>query len=266
MYRIGNFSTMTALSVKALRYYDEIGLLKPVKVDEENGYRWYDESSYQTAITIRTLKNFEFSIQEMLEAVPQIKDRDDLAAYLLDKHQQISVRMAAARNLQKQIESQVAQLKEDYIMSRVENIQVKDMPALQIASIRYKGKYSDMGQYIGQLYKAVGGQATGPVMGLYHDEGYMEDGADIEVAVAVKKAIEKGDVHTRMLEACKCVSAIHIGPYEEISNSYKEVMDFIGSKQLVTMVPSREVYHKGPGMLLKGNPQKYETEILLQLV
>ena len=84
--------------------------------------------------------------------------------------------------------------------------------------------------------------------------------------MSVKKAVEKGEIHTRTLPACRCVSAMHIGPYEELSSSYKAVTDFIVSHQFTTIIPSREIYHKGPGMLLKGNPQKYETEILIQLI
>ena len=41
MFKIGDFSKFSRVSVKALRYYDEIGLLKPVKVDQLTGYRYY---------------------------------------------------------------------------------------------------------------------------------------------------------------------------------------------------------------------------------
>ena len=42
MYLIGQFSKINRISVKRLRYYDKVGLLKPKKVDEFNGYRYYD--------------------------------------------------------------------------------------------------------------------------------------------------------------------------------------------------------------------------------
>ena len=41
MYKIGEFSALTGLSVKTLRYYDEINLLKPSNVDNYTNYRYY---------------------------------------------------------------------------------------------------------------------------------------------------------------------------------------------------------------------------------
>ncbi len=42
MIRIGDFSRLSRVSVKALRFYDEKGLLKPVQVDPSTGYRYYE--------------------------------------------------------------------------------------------------------------------------------------------------------------------------------------------------------------------------------
>ena len=59
MYRIGAFSKITSLTVKALRYYDEQGLLRPSARDE-SGYRLYSEEDYQTARRIALLRRFGF--------------------------------------------------------------------------------------------------------------------------------------------------------------------------------------------------------------
>jgi len=44
MFKIGDFSKLSLVSVKALRYYDELGLLRPARVDEFTGYRYYSAS------------------------------------------------------------------------------------------------------------------------------------------------------------------------------------------------------------------------------
>ena len=41
LYRIGMFSKMNRVTIKALRYYDEVGLLKPAYINEMTGYRYY---------------------------------------------------------------------------------------------------------------------------------------------------------------------------------------------------------------------------------
>ena len=59
----------------------------------------------------------------------------------------------------------------------------------------------------------------------------------------------------------RCVSLIHKGPYVSIRESYKAVFSYINEKGYKTKLPTREVYLKGPGMIFKGNPKNYLTEI-----
>jgi effector-binding domain-containing protein len=61
MLTIGRFADTTGLTVRALRHYDEIGLLVPAQVDEDNGYRYYDTAQVEDAVTIRRLRALELS-------------------------------------------------------------------------------------------------------------------------------------------------------------------------------------------------------------
>ncbi|SCP99491.1 MerR family transcriptional regulator [Anaerobium acetethylicum] len=65
MYRIGEFSKMSKTTVKALRYYDEIGLLKPEKVDELTGYRFYTTRQLMELHRIHSLRQIGLSIEEI---------------------------------------------------------------------------------------------------------------------------------------------------------------------------------------------------------
>ena len=67
LYRIGEFAQFCGLSVKTLRYYDEIGLLKPVKVDEFTGYRYYSASQLDDVELIKMFKSCSFSLDEIVE-------------------------------------------------------------------------------------------------------------------------------------------------------------------------------------------------------
>ncbi|GAU79127.1 GyrI-like domain-containing protein [Fusibacter sp. 3D3] len=265
MYRIGEFSKITFLSVKTLRYYNEIGLLIPAKIDEDTGYRYYDDENFQKSMVIKTLRRFNFSIQELLEVVPRIDHADDLADFLLEKHEQLETQVAMIKKDQRALIKEVNYMKAVKFMSKSYEVEQVDIAEVKVAYLRYKGRYEDLGIYISQLYKAVGMHAEGAPFSLYYDEDYMEEGADIEVAVPVKKAVEKGEVKTRTLPAIKCVKYVHVGPYEHISNSYKIITDYIKAHHLESYTPSREIYLKGPGMLMKGNPEKYETEILIPI-
>ena len=69
MYRIGEFSKLTKTTIKTLRYYDEIGLLKPAYVDEENGYRYYTTSQLFSLHKIIALRQIGLSVTDTLNVV-----------------------------------------------------------------------------------------------------------------------------------------------------------------------------------------------------
>ena len=65
MYKIGDFAKITNLSVKTLRYYNELGLLIPEKVDIYTGYRFYGENNLKDAKIIAELKKAGFRLEEI---------------------------------------------------------------------------------------------------------------------------------------------------------------------------------------------------------
>ena len=67
MLSIGRFADATGLTVKALRHYDEIGLLAPAHVDPSSGYRYYDAAQLEDAVTIRRLRALELPLDEIGE-------------------------------------------------------------------------------------------------------------------------------------------------------------------------------------------------------
>lgn len=65
MYKIGEFSKLVDLSIKALRYYDEIGILFPKVIDRFTGYRYYNDDSILECEMIKLLKSVGFSLEEI---------------------------------------------------------------------------------------------------------------------------------------------------------------------------------------------------------
>ena len=62
LLRIGEFSTLTRLSVRMLRYYDANGVLSPAAVDDATGYRLYGSRQVRDATLIRQLRNVGVSV------------------------------------------------------------------------------------------------------------------------------------------------------------------------------------------------------------
>ena len=84
---IGEFSRATRLSVKALRFYDEKGILRPVWVDEATGYRHYSAGQFVEALRIRRLRELDVPLEE-IRAFLGARDPDAIAAFL-DRHRQV---------------------------------------------------------------------------------------------------------------------------------------------------------------------------------
>ena len=141
----------------------------------------------------------------------------------------------------------------------------KTIPGMQIAGIRMKGKYRDCGKAFGQICRKFGRLLSGKPMLLHFDTEYREDNADFEAAMPVRSAKDVEGIVVRELPAGRCVSLIHQGPYDQLGRSYEKIKQYVREKGYKIAVPSREIYIKGPGMIFKGNPQKYLTEIQMMI-
>src|SRR5688572_20076473 len=82
MFSIGEFSKITGLSVKTLRFYHEQGLLAPARVDHETGYRYYDSPQIEKARVIRELRNMDFSLEEIGQILQGGDEEADLLNFL----------------------------------------------------------------------------------------------------------------------------------------------------------------------------------------
>jgi DNA-binding transcriptional MerR regulator len=83
MLTIGRFADATGLTVKALRHYDELGLLVPARVDLGNGYRYYEPAQIEDGVAVRRLRALELPLEEIRELLAADADgvRVHLAAH-----------------------------------------------------------------------------------------------------------------------------------------------------------------------------------------
>jgi DNA-binding transcriptional MerR regulator len=263
MYKIGEFSKITGFSVKTLRYYDEEQILSPSYRKQENSYRYYNEDDYSKAEFIKLLRELNFTISEMKDVLSIYKNKSDLAYILEEKKSMINEKIAQEKALLKKIDLYInPNYKEEDITNY--EIQIKRIPSILVSSIRFQGNYSNVGIYISELYKSIKGNANGTPFNCYYDEGYKET-ADIEICIPTKKKICTSTITSKELPQVRVISTIHYGPYTKINKAYKAVIDYANENGLNCLIPSREVYIKGPGMIFKGNPNNYITEILVPI-
>jgi effector-binding domain-containing protein len=100
---------------------------------------------------------------------------------------------------------------------------------------------------------------------LYYDSDYREEDADIETCFPVSRPTGELAKAARVLPGGKCISLIHKGPYDQIGLSYKRIYAYLEQKSYRALAPMREIYIKGPGMIFRGNPKNYLTEIQIMI-
>jgi len=263
---IGRFSVITRLSQKALRYYDQKKLLIPEAKDHFTGYRYYTGSQIQTGIKIKHLADLGFSlddIQGYLEAEKK-QDQEGINKVLETRLQQAEKEL---KNMQRVVE--LLRKPKEVVKNTMSEPTIKETQSIRVLSKRELGTYEEtIGKLIVDLATTIHSpenrnnfvKITGPFMTIYHDEGQVEEGADIEVAVPVtgKLSIDDPALEIRNLKPLKVASLVHKGSYETIGEGYEKILNFVQEKGLQITGPMMDLYLNDPNTV---KPEDILTEI-----
>ena len=246
---IGPFSSMTRLSVKALRHYDRLGLLVPAVVDPSSGYRYYTYAQANRAEAIRVLRSLDMPLEDVREALAA--DDPVVAAKVLDRHR------ARLEGELERHERMLGYL--ERLISRREgvmpyDVQIKEVPAQHVAAIRMHTSVATIGDDVmegfGKIGAAVGmaGVAfSGPPILIMFGVLDEETGADMELAFPVAEPFAgAGEVVGEELEGGTVAWTMHRGPYDEIGPAYHTLTGWIQEHGHEIAGPSREVYLTDP--------------------
>jgi DNA-binding transcriptional MerR regulator/effector-binding domain-containing protein len=268
VYSIGQFSKIVGISVKTLRFYHDEGVLIPSFVDPDSGYRYYGQHDAEKARVVSQLRDLEFALSEIREMLAEYDDEADLLEYLERHRALFQERIRRFRDVVKSLDRIIIREREAQTTMESSEFEVEEkfLEPMLIAGVRMNGKYSGCGKGFAQIGKNLGRFICGKPFCLYYDGEYRPDNADLEACMPVRKPkAEVPGISIRELQGGRCVSLMHKGPYEQLGRSYARVLDYARAKGLEPQLPSREIYHKGPGMIFKGNPQKYLTEIQIMV-
>ena len=265
MFSIGEFSRISGLTVKTLRFYHEQGILEPTRVEAGSGYRFYAQSKVENARVISALRELGFTIAEIKQILSHHDDDADLVTFLEARRAEIQQKIRDERKVIRQLDSIISREREALVMQNTEfSVERKSVDDILVASIRMKGKYSDCGKGFSRIGRTFGRQINGKALLLCHDTEYREE-ANFDVAMPINKGSTTDDIEVRSIPGGECLSLMHRGPYEDIGRSYQQILSYAKEHGLQYSTPTREVYHKGPGIIFRGNPKKYLTEIQLML-
>ena len=244
---IGVFARRSRLSPKALRLYDERGVLTPAHVDEDSGYRRYAESQLETARLVASLRRLEMPLAEVaaVVAAPESRRADLVERYWATVEQ----RFAHQRQLAAHLRNRLAGGQGGYDMYEIAE---RDVPEQLFLTEQRHVVVQDLpgwiGSSVGRLIEsaeALGGPA-GPTTVIYHGEVNEDSDGPVEVCVPVARdgAVDS-DVPSRVepahREAYTRITKAQV-EFPQILSAYEAVDSWIRSGGKTLTGSPREVY------------------------
>ncbi|WP_043646829.1 MerR family transcriptional regulator [Nocardia thailandica] len=259
---IGEFSRLTHLSVKTLRYYHELALLEPAAVDPATGYRRYSTDQVGRAHLIRRLRDLDMPL-EQIAAVLRAEDTGARDETLRNHLARMEAELQRTRDVVASLRSLLtpaAPLRVDY---RIETA----FPAVLLTESVDR---ADIGDWCGVAFErlytglaAAGATPAGVAGATYSTEFFRSDGglvtAYVPVAtstgVRVPDGLRLGELPTR-----RFAIAVHTGPFEDFDRTYGALGSHVAEHDTVLAdEPVRERYLVGPDRT--PDPTEYRTEV-----
>ena len=251
--------------MKAIHLYHEKGLLIPARIDAQTGYRYFDSRNVEQARAIRKCRELSFSLEEIKLVLSNFEDDVLLLDVLETKREEIRSQLVRLKGTARILDDLIASEREAKTMAANNTavIEQKTVAPLLVVAKRWRGRYQDSGNAFAELGKKMGRFISGKPMNLYYDAEYKDEDADIQTCFPLRTRPSRvpGDFLLQELPGGTFVSLVHRGPYTEMGKSYQRLFAYLHEKGLQAQVPSREIYLKGPGMIFRGNPKNYLTEI-----
>lgn len=271
MIKIGEFSKMVQVPVATLRYYDQLGLLKPIEVDRFTGYRYYSVGQLPRLHRILALKGLGFSLEQIAAVLAEGLTLEQMRGMLRLRHAQISQQLAEAQSQLAEVEARLGQIEREGLLP-VYDVVLKRVEPLLIASVRaILPNHGAVGSLFGEVYQAIGahiGEALHPqpenggqTLVLCYDTEFKETDVDAAAAFMLRRPVpESGRMRVHELPAVTVAAALHHGPYSSIGQAHTAIFVWIEANGYRIAGPDRELnlYHTTP---IRLDDPSYITEI-----
>lgn len=254
---------MSRVPVKTLRYYHQIGLLEPARIDDFTGYRFYTAVQLSRLNHILALKDLGFSLEQIGQIIGDDLSPEQIRGLLQLKRAELARQIEADQARLARLESRLKQIEKEAKMPDYEVV-IKQVDKMHIGGVRdIVANYASVGPLYEELFAALGQHGiapAGPVMAIYYDEEYKESDVDVEAAVPVSGgSLPKGRVMIRELPGTEVASLVRTGPYDDFTPAYQALMGWIEANGYRIIGPNREIYLRGPEAGV--DPAQFVTEI-----
>ena len=243
-YTVGELAELFGVNAQTLRYYEKIGLFKPMSRISGNDYRCYSVDQIYEFAAIRFYKNCGYSLKEIGNHLVSRKSEESVS-FLKERHLMLKERLAVLHKM------------EEAIRYRLEFIEA-EQPNWNNLSIRRKyikvRGFNPIGAET-NIYKS-NAYYLYPTIVIYQD-GIREFGAQVNT-------LDLNQEKVRELDAGNFLCCFHVGNYETITKTQNKLKEYAKKEKIKTEKYYVTVNHVDP--LLERNPMRFITDIQLRII
>jgi DNA-binding transcriptional MerR regulator len=249
MFTIGDFARHGRVSVRMLRHYDAVGLLRPARVDPQTGYRYYDATQLATLNRVVALKDLGFTLQQVAEIVADKVDLGELRGMLRLRQAELTAQIEADTARIAQVEARLSAIEREGAMPALD-VQIKRVPPVRVAELTAPAagfEPSAITPVIGPLYielvkrlAAVEVPVIGPAIAYYEETD--DGGVMVHAALPVNAEPGAGDFAVVDLPAIEqAATVVHHGSMNDVMPTVQTLARWIDDNGYRTGALHREV-------------------------
>jgi DNA-binding transcriptional MerR regulator len=256
---IGDFSRMTHLSIKALRFYHDQGLLEPARIDPDSGYRYYEPGQVPVAQVIRRFRDLDMPLDQVRAVLqaPDVETRTkEIIAHLTAMETRLAEMQMSVASLRALLEGPVVPAAVDF----------RSIPAAQVLAISETVTAEESWDWGGAAFDELYGRLeqagltpAGPGGALFPAAYFELEQAELTVFVPVlAPAAAAGRVRPLILPATEAAVMLHTGSLADSDQTYGRLGSVVAERAIGVDGPIRE-YYQVP--LSEPDPSRHRTEI-----
>ena len=254
MLNIGEFARLGQVSPRMLRHYDELGLLRPDRVDSDTGYRSYGVHQLGRLHRLVALRDIGFGLEQIRQILTQEISVEELRGMLRLRRAQIEQSVAEDQDRLRRVEAHLRALEWNDAMD-LQDIVIKQTQPVRVAQATARGlTHEDIGAAFARLLPQVlahldaAGAKPGISVAVYEDDG----GTVPEGEIALRAGFDIGDQEVHDSETVRVVelpviqvaSAVHRGGVDGIMAAWERLVRWADDSGYRLAGDCRELYHE----------------------
>ena len=254
---IGEFATLTRLSVRTLRRYHAAQLLEPATVDPATGYRYYAPEQIPTAQVIYRLRQLDVPLAEIesILATDDPQQRTEvIAGHLRRLEDELDRTQAAVISLRRLLRPDPDEF----------GIELRSAPARTVVAIKGHVQLDDCLEWYDSAMAELdaefpAAERSGPPGGHFANEMFTGGAGEMAVYRPVRAPRASGRIQVVELPATELAVTVHPGPHDDIDVTYGRLGAWVVEHALAVDGPVHETYSVGPRDT--ADPESWRTEI-----